>query len=64
MIKTNKVKIHPNATMCKELEKLFDYRRFIWNKGLEVWQEMYEASQMMADKHLKPNELKVRDKAD
>jgi putative transposase len=61
MIKTHKVKIYPNATMSKELEKLFDYRRFVWNKGLEVWREMYEESQLMADKHLKPNERKVRD---
>ncbi len=61
MIKTHKVKIYPNATMSKELEKLFDYRRFIWNKGLKVWQEMYEESQLMADKHILPNERKVRD---
>ena len=64
MIKTHKVKIYPNATTCKELEKLFDYRRFVWNKGLEVWQEMYEASKLMSDKHLKPNERKVRDELD
>lgn len=61
MIKTHKVKIYPNATIIKELENLFDYRRFVWNKGLEVWQEMYEAAQLMSDKHLKPNERKVRD---
>lgn len=47
MIKTHKVKIYPNATIIKELENLFDYRRFVWNKGLEVWQEMYEAAQFL-----------------
>ena len=61
MIKTHKIKLYPNATMRKELEKLFDYRRFVWNQGLEIWNDMYDASLVMMDKSIRPNERKVRD---
>lgn len=61
MIKTHKIKLYPNATMRKELEKLFDYRRFVWNQALEIWNDMYDASLVMMDKALRPNERKVRD---
>ena len=50
MIKTHKIKLYPNATMRKELEKLFDYRRFVWNQGLEIWNDMYDASLVMSEK--------------
>ena len=59
MIKTHKIKLYPNATMRKELEKLFDYRRFVWNQGLEIWNDMYDASLVMMDKSIRPNERKV-----
>ncbi|MDG3060763.1 transposase [Lacticaseibacillus huelsenbergensis] len=61
MIKTHKIKLYPNATMRRELERLFNYRRFCWNQALETWNVMYDASLLMADKTLRPNERKVRD---
>ncbi|MDC8115401.1 helix-turn-helix domain-containing protein, partial [Lacticaseibacillus rhamnosus] len=36
--------------MRKELDKLFDYRRFVWNQALEIWNDMYDASLVMIDK--------------
>ena len=60
MIKTHKVKIYPNRTMTKEIYKLFDYRRYIWNLGLETWNTMYDESLVMEDKDLRPTEYKVR----
>ena len=47
--------------MRRELERLFNYRRFCWNQALETWNAMYDASLVMADKTLRPNERKVRD---
>ncbi|RXT59224.1 hypothetical protein CHT97_01315 [Lacticaseibacillus chiayiensis] len=61
MIKTHKIKLYPNATMRRELERLFNYRRFCWNQALETWNSMYDGSLVMADKTLRPNERKVRD---
>jgi putative transposase len=61
LIKTHKIKLYPNATMRRELERLFNYRRFCWNQALETWNVMYDASLLMADKTLRPNERKVRD---
>jgi putative transposase len=60
MIKTHKIKIYPNSTMRKQLEKLFDYRRYVWNQALNIWQEMYDESLVLNDKHYRPNERKVR----
>ena len=60
MIKTHKINIYPNRTMTKEIYKLFDYRRYIWNLGLETWNTMYDESLVMEDKDLKPTEYKVR----
>lgn len=61
MIKTHKIKVYPNSHMCDEFNKLFNYRRFIWNLALETWNDMYDVSVMMSDKELRPNERKVRD---
>ena len=60
MIKTHKIKMYPNATMLKALIRLFDYRRYCYNQALEVWNNMYDESVLMADKSLRPNEYKVR----
>ena len=35
IVQTEKVRLYPNKTMQRELDKLCDYRRFCWNKGLE-----------------------------
>ena len=59
-IKTHQVKIYPNRTMTKEINKLFNYRRYCWNLALETWNNMYQQSKEADDKHLLPNNTKVR----
>ncbi|WP_164848123.1 helix-turn-helix domain-containing protein, partial [Lacticaseibacillus hulanensis] len=60
MIKTHKIKMYPNTAMCLVLTQLFNYRRYCYNQALEIWNEMYDESVLMADKSLRPNERKVR----
>lgn len=60
MIRTQVVKLYPNQTMYKYLDKLCDYRRYCWNQGLETWNDMYEESLIMDNKKLKPTTYKVR----
>ena len=61
MLRTQKVKLYPNQTMKKVLDDLCDYRRYCWNQGLALWNNMYDASVILADKKQRPNERKVRD---
>lgn len=61
MLRTQKVKLYPNQTMKKVLDDLCDYRRYCWNQGLALWNEMYDASVILTDKKQQPNERKVRD---
>ena len=61
MLRTQKVKLYPNQTMKKVLDDLCDYRRYCWNQGLALWNDMYDASVILADKKQRPNERKVRD---
>ena len=61
MLRTQKVKLYPNQTMKKVLDGLCDYRRYCWNQGLALWNDMYDASVILADKKQRPNERKVRD---
>ena len=60
MIRTQKVRLYPNRTMKKVLDDLCDYRRYCWNQGLALWNDMYDASLISEDKELLPNERKVR----
>ena len=60
MIKTQTVKLHPNKTMQKHLDDLCDYRRYCWNLGLELWNDMYDESLIMNDKSFRPSGRKVR----
>ncbi|MEE1509061.1 MAG: transposase [Ligilactobacillus ruminis] len=69
MIKTQKARLYPNRAMKKVLDDLCDYRRYCWNQGLALWNDMYDAFLILEDKELLPNERKVRnelvaDKAD
>ena len=59
-IKTQQVKIYPNRTMINEINRLFNYRRYCWNLALETWNNMYQQSKESDDKHLLPNNAKVR----
>ena len=61
MLRAQKVKLYPNQTMKKVLDELCDYRRYCWNQGLALWNDMYDASVILADKKQRPNERKVRD---
>lgn len=36
------VELYPNEHMKKYLDKQCDYRRYCWNKGLEMWNILYE----------------------
>ena len=60
MIRTQKVRLYPNRTMKKVLDDLCDYRRYCWNQGLALWNDMYDASLILEDKEFLPNERKVR----
>ena len=60
MIRTQKVRLYPNRIMKKVLDDLCDYRRYCWNQGLALWNDMYEASLILGDKSLLPDEYTVR----
>lgn len=61
MISTQKVRLYPNQTMKKVLDDLCDYRRYCWNEGLALWNDMYDSFLVLDDKKLKPTMYKVRD---
>ena len=42
MILSTQVELYPNEHMKKYLDKQCDYRRYCWNKGLELWNILYE----------------------
>ncbi|MGN1279588.1 MAG: RNA-guided endonuclease TnpB family protein, partial [Limosilactobacillus sp.] len=46
--------------MKKALDDLCDYRRYCWNQGLALWNDMYDESLIMDDQKCRPNERKVR----
>ncbi|WP_334332169.1 MULTISPECIES: RNA-guided endonuclease InsQ/TnpB family protein [unclassified Companilactobacillus] len=41
IVRTQKVRLYPNQHMTKILDKLCDYRRYCWNRGLATWNDMY-----------------------
>jgi len=55
------VRLYPNQTMKKVIDDLCDYRRYCWNRGLALWNDMYDSSLVLDDKKLKPSKRKVRD---
>ena len=60
MLRTQKVRLYPNRTMQKVIDNLCDYRRYCWNQGLALWNDMYDESLITTEKKCKPNEYKVR----
>lgn len=56
-----KVEIFPDPVMKKEIEALFGYRRWVWNQGLELWDQRYEHFLETKDKKDRPSERKIRD---
>ena len=61
MLRVQKIRLYPNETMKQVLDDLCDYRRYCWNQGLALWNDMYDASLVLGDKKLRPSERKVRD---
>ena len=45
MIQTHQIKIYPNSTMRKVIESNFHYSRYIYNKALETWNQLYKEHQ-------------------
>ena len=47
LIQTRVYELHPNTTMRRVLDEACDYRRYCWNQGLALWNEMYKARQAL-----------------
>ena len=61
---TKKVALYPNQTMAKVLDDLCDYRRYCWNQGLELWNDLYDQRVEMVPVDLrKKSQLAIRDKS-
>lgn len=60
-IRTQKVRLYPNRVMRQALDDLCDYRRYCWNQGLALWNDMYDALLVLENKKVRPSERKVRD---
>ena len=61
MLRVQKVRLYPNETMKQVLDDLCAYRRYCWNQGLALWNDMYDVSLILGDKKLRPSARKVRD---
>lgn len=60
---TKKVMLYPNQTMTKVLDDLCDYRRYCWNQGLDLWNNLYEQRIKMVPADLrKKSQLAIKDK--
>ena len=49
------VELYPNEHMKKYLDKQCDYRRYCWNKGLEIWDIIYKERTINL-----PTDLKIK----
>ena len=58
MILSMQVQLYPNGHMKKYLDKQCDYRRYCWNKGLELWNILYEQRTISLPTALK---IKIKD---
>ena len=60
---SRKVKLYPNKTMTKVLDDLCDYRRYCWNQGLELWNDLYaQRIEMVPASLRKKSQLAIKDK--
>ena len=60
---TKKVMLYPNHTMIKVLDDLCDYRRYCWNQGLNLWNELYDQRVKNVPVDLrKKSQLAIKDK--
>ena len=46
--------------MRKHITDLFNYRRYIWNQALGLWNDIYDASVILEDNKLRPTEYTIR----
>lgn len=60
MYKSIKIEIRPNKSQIEIFEQAFGYSRYIYNKALSKWKEMYEEWKLDNSKQ-KPTHRKVRD---
>lgn len=59
-----KVKLYPNQTMTKVLDSLCDYRRYCWNQGLDLWNDLYDQRVEMIPADLREkSQLAINDKS-
>ncbi len=61
MIRVQKVRLYPDQTMKRIRDDLCDYRRYCWNQGLALWNDMYDSSLLLGDKKVKPSGRRGRD---
>lgn len=69
VIQTRVYALHPNRVMRQAFDEACDYRRYCFNQGLALWNEMYEARRIAKSTKQKallksypsPTERKVRD---
>ena len=60
---TKKVMLYPNQTMMKVLDDLCDYRRYCWNQGLDLWNDLYNQRVKNVPANLrKKSQLAINDK--
>ena len=67
---SRKIKLYPNKTMTKVLDNLCDYRRYCWNQGLELWNDLYDqrvkmvpaSLRMKSQRAIKDKTIKFSDK--
>ena len=61
---TRKVALYPNQTMTRVLDDLCNYRRYCWNQGLELWNDLYDQRVEMVSVDLrKKSQLAIKDKS-
>lgn len=57
------VRLYPNKTMQNVLDSLCDYRRYCWNQGLELWNDLYDQRVEMVPTSLrKKSQSAIKDK--
>ena len=58
-----KIALYPNKTMTKILDNLCNYRRYCWNQGLELWNDIYDQRTEIIPVNLrKKSQLAIKDK--
>lgn len=59
-VKTHKTRIYPNSHMKKVIDESCNYSRYCYNKGLAMWNDLYDISRITDDKKLRPSFYSVK----